>query len=109
MGDPIYEANPKHKEPWQPGRKGSLCPAWSHELAQDLLRESAVSSAGSRFATRDGQPFAGQEHQPGYWHGYPISWSEVPEKIRRNWIEDGMVTRKQIRDSWESHRKSARD
>jgi hypothetical protein len=23
---PVYESNPKHKEPWQRGARGSLCP-----------------------------------------------------------------------------------
>lgn len=37
-----YESNPKHTEPWQRGRKGSLCPttSMSFRTATKLLRKS---------------------------------------------------------------------
>jgi hypothetical protein len=96
----LDEANPKHKEPWQPGRKGSLCPRWTTEAAQHLLDQSVVAPDGKRFATAQGIAFTGQQHRAGFWHGYPIPWFEVPEVIRRRGIEEGIVKRKAIKESW---------
>jgi hypothetical protein len=101
----LYEPNPKHKEPWQPGRKGTLCPEWSHNQALSLLRLSVpVLKGNRRYATINGVAFCGQEHRPGVWHGYPIAWEAVPTKILRQWVKEGKVTRKQVRDSWDEAR-----
>lgn len=35
-----YEPNPKHKYPWQPGKKGSLCPWFSESEIHNLLAGS---------------------------------------------------------------------
>ena len=95
-----YEGNPKHKEPWQPGRKGSLCPAWSHKEASVLLADGIVEGQ-RRYATMKGMAFAAQQHSPGTWHGYPVSWSEVPQKIWRAWLKTGEVKRSQLNKSWD--------
>ncbi|MEO5333060.1 MAG: hypothetical protein H7839_13655 [Magnetococcus sp. YQC-5] len=55
-----YRSNPKHKEPWQPGRKGALCPAWSHSLADELLQNSEPHpnfDKKARYATSNGMAF----------------------------------------------------
>jgi len=102
-----YEPNPKHKLPWQPGRKGPLCPKWSHSQALALLEESVPVAKGKhRYATINGIAFCALEHRPGIWHGYPIGWEAVPPKILKQWIKDGNVSRKQIRDSWEEAQRS---
>src|SRR5271156_2527949 len=94
-----YEPNPKHKLPWQLGRKGALCPKWSHDQALSLLKQSLPALKGNRrYATINGVAFCAQEHRPGVWHGYPIGWDAVPTKISKQWVKDGKVTRKQIRD-----------
>ncbi len=96
-----YEPNPKHKEPWQHGRKGTLCPKWSHLQSSVLLKKSIRSAKGNhRYATLRGVAFCGKEHRPGIWHGHPVGWEEVPPKIWRQWLKDGIISRKQIRDSW---------
>jgi hypothetical protein len=96
-----YESNPKHREPWQPGRKGSVCPP---ELllreAQELLRESSLQGH-KRFATRGGRAYCAQEHAEGRWHGYPISWKEVPDFLRRQWTREGRVARRDIKRFWD--------
>ena len=95
-----YEGNPKHKEPWQPGRKGSLCP--SHidgVVAQELLRTS-VQRDNARYATVDGIAFCGREHRPDAWHGYPVGWHEVPPDLRRQWMVQGRVTKRQMKRNW---------
>jgi len=92
-----YEGNPKHKEPWQPGRRGSLCPrSVDARVAQQLLEES-VPVGSARYAIWQGQPFCAREHGPGLWHGYPVGWHEVPPAVRNDWIQSGLVTRSQIR------------
>jgi hypothetical protein len=97
-----YEPNPKHKAPWQAGRKGALCPSWSHEAARDLLRSSVLSKT-KRFSTRNGHAFAAQQHRPGFWHGYPIPWSEVPQNILRQWLNEDLVKKKQVKESWDRY------
>jgi hypothetical protein len=42
-----YEPNPKHKLPWQPGKKGTLCPPWSHKQATALLAGSVPALKGN--------------------------------------------------------------
>ncbi|MBF0213982.1 MAG: hypothetical protein HQM00_10545 [Magnetococcales bacterium] len=96
----IYVPNRKHKEPWQPGRKGALCPAWSHRLAQKLLEDSEPhpqSGKKARYATRDGLAFEAYPDNQGGWHGYPIGWNEVPEKIRNKWLKEKVIKRIDVR------------
>jgi hypothetical protein len=93
---PTYESNPKHKEPWQPGARGSLCPADVHPIAQKLLDESELW-AGKRYATHRGDAFCAQQHAEDRWHGYPVLWREVPEAVRRKWLIDGKIVRRDIK------------
>jgi hypothetical protein len=95
----LYESNPKHKEPWQPGRKGTICPPWSHEHVQKLL-ESSIQKGKKRFATFNQVAFAAQEHASDVWHGYPVPWSEVPYSIRKTWVNEGIVQRRSIKQYW---------
>jgi len=95
-----YEGNPKHKEPWQAGRKGALCPKWSHQQVAILLRDS-IDDGQQRYATMNGVAFSAQQHLPDVWHGYPVPWVEVPHKIWRKWLETGLVSRRQLRAGWE--------
>ncbi len=91
-----YEPNPKHKEPWQRGKKGSLCPRMSASLLCTLLAES-IEVGQKRYACYEGKAYCGQEHRPGVWHGYPVDWREVPPHVRNAWIGAGKVTRKQTK------------
>lgn len=98
-----YEPNRKHKEPWQPGRKGSLCPSHISEEDRDrLLAESEEdpTGAGKRFATDGSRAYCAQEHRPGVYHGYPVGWREVPEKLRRQWLAAGKVKKREIALFW---------
>ncbi len=95
-----YEPNPKHKEPWQPGRKGTLCPPpnqLSTKKAMEMLKNSDLEGK-KRYATFGGKAYCAQEHRAGLWHGYPISWHEVPPRVKSKWLEEGLVTRKEMRD-----------
>ena len=93
-----YFPNPKYKLPWQPGRKGALCPDWSHDLAQTLLTGSeAHPGKKARYATHGGLAFAAYPDGQGKWHGYPVGWNEVPEKIRHKWLKDKVISRSDVR------------
>jgi len=96
----VYESNPKHRDPWQPGRKGSLCPVSITTANAQALLEGSELDGKIRYATWEGRVFEAQEHQPGRWHGYPVGWVEVPEKLRRKWQTDGLVSRRQIDEYW---------
>ena len=97
-----YEPSPKHKDPWQRGRRGSLCPKLEPEMAQSLLEESEPEGK-KRFVCREGRPYCAQEHAPGRWHGYPVGWKEVPASLRGKWWKEGVVQRRDIRTHWEGH------
>lgn len=98
-----YESNPKHRDPWQRGRKGSLCPRIAKEAAQDLLdvSEAAADLGGKRYACLEGLAYCAQSHGPDLWHGYPVGWKEVPETLRRAWIAAGKVRRHDVRRNWD--------
>ena len=97
---PRYEPNPKHKEPWQRGAKGSLCP--KDVDAPSLLAASVIDPQhpGKRYATDGDRAYCGQEHRPGLWHGYPIQWREVPTVILREWRTHGLVSRRGLKEHW---------
>ncbi|MBF0164689.1 MAG: hypothetical protein HQM01_09365 [Magnetococcales bacterium] len=95
-----YIPNPKHKEPWQRGKKGSLCPSWSHDKAESMLSASIPhpqSNKKARFATSNGMAFAAYPDSQGGWHGFPIGWNEVPDTIRNIWLREKRVSRNEIR------------
>jgi len=92
----VYESNRKHKEPWQPGARGSLCPPDVHPVAQKLLDESRLLG-NKRYAIYERKPFCGQQHAEGRWHGYPVMWREVPEPVRRKWLSEGKIVRRDLK------------
>ncbi|MFH1136552.1 MAG: hypothetical protein V1816_10770 [Pseudomonadota bacterium] len=96
----LYEGNDKHKRPFQRGRKGSLCPKEMSVTAQALLEDSILADDGKRYATCDGKGFCAQEHVSGCWHGYPVGWREIPEKLRRNWLAQEKISKNDIRQNW---------
>jgi hypothetical protein len=61
-----------------------------------LLSESLVFGR-KRYAVLEGKAFCAQEHEPGRWHGYPIGWEEVPHSLRKTWLEEGKVTRRDMK------------
>jgi hypothetical protein len=100
MADLKYEPNPKHKQPYQVGRRGSLCPPTiSLEDAARMLKQSDLVG-NARYATSGGTAFCAREHRPGLWHGYPVSWHEVPPSLWHAWIEKGTLKRSEIRKNW---------
>ncbi len=98
--DPVYEPNPKHKEPWQPGRKGSLCPKELTPLGVARLLKTSLEDGKSRWATENGRAFRASQHAAGKWHGWPVAWVEVPASLRIRWVREGLVSRKDINRLW---------
>jgi len=98
----IYEGSPKHKEPWQRGRRGTLCPPWSQCLAQQILDTSIPSQDGRlRFGVYNGWAFVAREHRSGRWHGYPVAGNEVDAVVVNQWIRQNAVGRSEVRRRWE--------
>ena len=98
----IYESNPKHSEPWQTGKKGSLCEAEIRPMAPALL-EASVLWEGRRYAVHEGRAYRADEHLPNRWHGYPVGWMEVPAKLARQWIRQGILRNHDRKKYWEAH------
>lgn len=101
----VYEPNPKHKEPWQRGRKGTLCPHTTLLNPSAMLKKSILAHK-KRYAIFEGTAFAAQCHKVDqatateYWHGYPEAWMNIPPFLIKQWIEEGRLTKKDIRRAW---------
>ncbi|MFP4174131.1 MAG: hypothetical protein ACLFV4_14610 [Candidatus Hydrogenedentota bacterium] len=95
----IYEPNPKHKEPWQPGRTGSLCPKSANPRT---LMKNSVLHKKKRYATDGERAYCAKEHAPEHWHGWPVGWREVPPEIRWQWISAEAVSRGNVKKHWEA-------
>jgi len=97
-----YESNPKHSDPWQPGRKGSICDREVKPHVIELLCQSEIEG-DKRYAVFQGRAYCAQQHSPGVWHGYPVGWIEVPYRLQKKWKDDGKVTRRQLKQYREAH------
>jgi hypothetical protein len=100
MAELRYEPNPKHKEPWQRGARGSLCPRDADGPV--LLAASQVdpNHPGKRYATDGHRAYCGHEHSLECWHGFPIEWRKVPATIRNAWLAEGRVSSRSVRELW---------
>ena len=95
-----YKSNPKHSEPWQRGRRGSLCPKEVRPLAQKLL-DASVQVGAQRYAIHEGRAYCAQEYAPGTWHGYPVGWKQVPHALRAAWIKEDSVRKRDKKRNWD--------
>lgn len=95
-----YEPNPKHKEPWQRGARGSLCPRDADGPALLVISEVDPNHPGKRYATDGHRAYCGHEHSPDCWHGFPVEWRKVPAELRSAWLADGRVSKRSIRELW---------
>lgn len=101
-GSPIYGGSSKHQEPWQRGRKGSMCNKETIAQAQLLLDASTIDGK-QRFATDGERAYKGAEHAPSQWHGWPVGWKEVPDALRHQWLREGLVKRGKLAQYWHDH------
>lgn len=99
-----YEGSAKHKEPWQPGRRGTLCPRdISKDLAQNLLNTSLPDpnpGSSKRYAVLEGRAFCGNRTVDDVYHGWPVGFQEVPPPVWRRWIAQGLVDRREVHKNW---------
>ena len=96
-----YEGSRKHREPWQPGRRGTLCPNHlDQSIVQWLLEESELVG-NKRYAVYEGRAYCAQQDGNDRWHGYPVGWVEVPERLRRRWLNEDRLRRRDIRNHWD--------
>ena len=110
-----YRGINKHKR-WRPGGGyGTLCPPWTYATptqgfagdpfdhpwqetqAHAMLMESVLAKDGRRYATRRGIAFVAVGSNDGTWHGYPVPWQDVPRDVRDAFVQEGRVTRRQIK------------
>lgn len=105
-----YVGSPKHKEPWQRGRTGSLCPGDLRVAPQVLLEQSSVDpdAADLRWATDGVRAFAARRTLGDEWHGYPVRFVEVPAVVLRRWEAEGRVSRRAVRDDQRAARRQRR-
>ena len=96
-----YESNPKHGEPWQQGARGTLCPKEIDQAtARRLLMESELDGS-KRYAVHEGRAYCAQQHGEDVWHGYPVGWRKVPEKLRLRWQKEGRVDKRDRDQYWD--------
>ena len=106
-----YRGSPKHKARPGHGRKGTLCPEWTHATAAGGLAvnvhdhpwqeteahrlfegsEPCPEGSGRKFATKRGIAFIAVSTSDGNWHGYPVPWQDVPAEMKDRWREQGVV------------------
>lgn len=116
----IYRGSLKHKRRPAMGRKGTLCPEWTHtredtgeKLGLDpadpafnwsqtpagrLFGKAEIDEhSGRRFATERGIAFEAKPTNDGSWHGYPIPWDDVPADVKDELVTSGNVKGSMLR------------
>jgi hypothetical protein len=107
-----YRGSPKPNNRPARGRKGTLCPEWTHRgLGTDVndyrwnqsdahrlfeASELCPEGTGNRFATERGIAFKAVPTNDGTWHGYPVPWQDVPAELKERWLERRSVTRREL-------------
>ena len=96
----VYEPSPRHCEPITAENPGVKCPDWSTTIAQDLLN-TAHPVGDTLQATRNGVGFVARRtratEDAEYWHGYPEAWDRMDPGLKRQWVQDGLVSRRNLR------------
>jgi filamentous hemagglutinin len=96
-----YQGNPKHKEPWQPGRRGTLCPPDIILGRARQLLEASVLQGRVRYSADKGRAMCARPDNAGHWHGYPIGWHYVPHDVIKELLARNAVAPREVRDYWE--------
>lgn len=74
-----------------------MCPVLAQGLPQRLLDQSSPHG-DKRYACHEGRAYCAQRTRPSRdtWHGYPVSWKEVPPAIVREWLKAGLISRRHL-------------
>ena len=96
----IYEPSQRHCEPITAQNPGVKCPKWSAAIAQALLDEA--QPVGEKLqATRRGVGFVAQRtgttEDGEVWHGYPEAWDKMDAGLKKQWLDAGLISRKDLR------------
>ena len=83
----VYESNPKHSDPWQIGKRGSLCEREVQPLAADLLRTSVIWK-GKRYAVYEGRAYARRSIR----RTDGTDTRSDGSRFRRSWLANGFAT-----------------
>jgi hypothetical protein len=111
-----YRGSLKHKNRPANGRKGTICPEWTHTNATgalaldphvfdwegtpaaEMFGSAAISPEdGRRYATQCGIAFEAKSSADGTWHGFPIPWENVPAQIKDDWLDRKLVKGSQVK------------
>jgi hypothetical protein len=100
-----YVASPRHKQPWQPGARGTLCPAGVDGVELFRTATANPNNPRKRYNTDGEQAYCAHpsvknlddDEQDVMWHGFPIEWRAVPPAVQRIWIEEGRITKLRMR------------
>lgn len=96
----IYEASPRHCEPITAQNPGVKCPHMTTSAAQKIL-DSAEPVGKSLQATHNGIAFVARKTRTTdageVWHGYPEAWDKIDLKLKRSWLKQGLIKRKDLR------------
>ena len=96
----IYEPSPRHCEPITAQNPGVKCPKMSVKIAQELL-DKAQPVGEKLQATCEGVGFVAQRtritEEGEVWHGYPEAWDKMNTKLKKQWLESGLITRRDLR------------
>jgi hypothetical protein len=68
-------------------------------VAQALLDRSEPMGQ-KRVATERGIAFVAQLTYPverNVWHGYPEAWDQIAVDIKKRWLSEGLVTKRDLR------------
>jgi hypothetical protein len=73
-----------------------ICPPDAN--GTDLLARSVLVGR-QRYATDGERAYCAQQHEEARnaWHGYPVSWDEVPPRLIAEWVAQGIVDRRTVR------------
>jgi hypothetical protein len=111
-----YRGSLKHKNRPARGRKGTICPEWTHSgpsgalalephnfkwegtpAAQMFENATLNPDDGRRYATQRGIAFEAKSSADGTWHGFPIPWEDVPAAIKDGWLDMKLVNGSQVK------------
>lgn len=99
----VYQPSPRHKEPWQPGARGSLCPRDVDGAALFAISVPDPNRPGKRYATDGERAFCAHpdnvvRSDGGMtWHGFPYDWRRVPLSVQRQWVQEQRISRMRLR------------
>lgn len=101
----VYMGNPRHKQPWQPGARGTMCPSDVDGVALFAAATADPTKPGKRYNTDGRTAYCAHPdtknptdpEQTITWHGFPVSWREVPISVQRQWVAEGRLRKPKLK------------